>query len=152
MENCKSTKTMSTQSQQFVKNNSTVKVESLVCRSLMGTLLYLITIIPDLMYLINLLLRFMSSQSENHFAIANKVLFCLSYIVNLYCLFMARQYVKHTIDYKIQYLSQEECTLVGYTNNDLVRSKEDMKKTSGYLFSLSLGSFSQCSKKQVGIA
>lgn len=79
---------------------------------------------------------FMSSPSENYFASAKRIFW----------------YVKGTINYKVWYLQQEKCKLVGYTNSNCASSKEDMKSTSGSLFSLGSGPFSWCSKKQVVVA
>ena len=78
----------------------------------------------------------MNSPSENHYGAVKRML----------------RYVKGTADFGIWYLKQNECKLRGFTDSDWAGSKEDMKSTSGHLFTLGLGSFSWCSKKQAVVA
>ena len=62
------------------------------------------------------------------------------------------RYVKGTANFGIWYLKQNECKLRGFIDSDWVGSKEDMKSTSGYLFTFGSGPFSWCSKKQAVVA
>lgn len=136
MENCKPTSTPLIQNPQFVKYDSAAKIEGLVYRSRIGSLLYLTAIRLDLMYSSSLLLRFTSSPSENYFAAAKRIF----------------RYAKGTINYRVWYLQQKKCKLAGCTNSNFASNKEDTKSTSGSLFSLGSGPFSWCYKKQVVVA
>lgn len=68
----------------------------------------------------------MSSLFENHYIAAKGIL----------------RYVKGTTNYGVWYFQQKECKLVGYTNSDWASSKNDMKSTLSYLFSLDSRLFS----------
>ncbi|XP_016747481.1 uncharacterized mitochondrial protein AtMg00810-like [Gossypium hirsutum] len=58
------------------------------------------------------------------------------------------RYIKGSTNLGVWFEKAEELKLVGYTNSDWARSVDDMKSTSGYLFSLGSGVFSWSSKKQ----
>ena len=135
-ENCKPTTTPFVQNLQLIKDDGAAKVEISVYRSLIGSLLYLIIAKPDLMFAASFLSRFMNSPFENHYVAAKRML----------------RYVKGTADFGIWYLKQNECKLRGFTDSDWAGSKEDMKSTSGYLFTLGSSPFSWCSKKQAVVA
>ena len=120
----------------MIKDDGAAKVEISVYRSLIGSLLYLTATRPDLMFAASFLSRFMNSPSENHYGAAKIML----------------RYVKGTADFGIWYLKQNECKLRAFTDSDWAGSKEDMKSTSGYLFTLGSSPFSWCSKKQAVVA
>ena len=65
----------------------------------------------------------MSSPSNVHMGIAKRVL----------------QYVRGTTNLDIWYLKTGRVKLEGYANSDWVGSVNDMKSTSGYVFTISLG-------------
>ena len=64
----------------------------------------------------------------------------------------ALRYVKGSADYGIWYSSTENGMLQGYSDSDWAGSIDDMKSTSGYVFSLGSGVFSWNSKKQDVVA
>ena len=112
------------------------KADPTAYRSLIGSLLYLTTTRPDLMFTASLLSRFMHSPSQVHFGVAKRVL----------------RYVKGTADYGIWFTPSENGLLQGYCDSDWAGSVDDMKSTSGYVFSLGSGVFSWNSKKQEVVA
>ncbi|KAF2318467.1 hypothetical protein GH714_008015 [Hevea brasiliensis] len=89
---------------------------------------------PDLMFSATLLSRFMSSPSQSLFATAKQVL----------------RYVKGTAKLGVWYLN--EVKLKGYVDSDWAGNRDDMKSSSGYLFSFGSGPFSWNSKKQEVVA
>ena len=88
------------------------------------------------MFIVNLLSRYMHSPSQIHFSAAKRLL----------------RYVKGIADYGIWFIKGEGSKLIGYTDSDWAGSKEDMKSTSGYLFSFGSGPFSWTTKKQEVVA
>jgi len=104
--------------------------------SLVGSLLYLTTTRPNIMFATSLLSRFMQKPSQIHLGVGKRIL----------------RYLQGTKEYGIWYKSIGNPTLIGYTDSDWAGSVDDMKSTSGYAFSLGLGIFSCASKKQATIA
>lgn len=88
------------------------------------------------MFATSLLSRFMQKPSQTHLTIAKRIL----------------RYVKGTIDFGIWYKPTQNTELVGYTDSDWAGSIDDMKSTSGYVFSFNTGIFSWLSQKQGSVA
>lgn len=88
MENCKATTTPLVQNLDLMKDGGAVKIDDLVYKSLIDSILYLTITRPNLMYSASPLLRFMSSLYENYFATTKRIL----------------MYVKDTINYRKWYL------------------------------------------------
>lgn len=84
------------------------------------------------MFATSLLSRFMNSPSHIHFGAAKRVL----------------RYIQRTMDYEIRFEKNVEPKLVGYYDSDWGGCQDDMKSTSGYVFSLGSGVFSWSSEKQ----
>ncbi|CAL2268488.1 unnamed protein product [Prunus armeniaca] len=118
------------------KEDGSSKANESVYRSLIGSLLYLTTTRPDIMYATSLLSRFMQNPSQIHYGAAKRIL----------------RYLQGTIDYGIWYKPITDPRLFGYTDSDWAGSVNDMKSTSGYAFTIGLGIFSWSSKKQETVA
>ena len=58
------------------------------------------------------------------------------------------RYVKSTIDYDLLYKKGEDCKLVGYYDADYAGDRDTRRSTTGYIFRLSFGTISWCSKRQ----
>ena len=112
------------------------KVNAILYRSLVGKLLYLTATRPDIMYATSLLSRFMHNPSHFHLGAAKRVL----------------RYIQGTMNYGIRFNKKEDAKLVGYCDSDWGGCIDDMKSTSGFVFSLGSGVFSWCSKKQQTVA
>ena len=60
----------------------------------------------------------------------------------------ALRYLKGNVNYGIHYKKKGDDELLAFTDSDYVGDMEDRKSTSGYVFLMSLGAVSWCSKKQ----
>ncbi|XP_068317241.1 secreted RxLR effector protein 161-like [Pyrus communis] len=105
-------------------------------RKIVGSLLYLTVIRPDIMFSACLLARFMHKPTKKHYRAAKKVL----------------RYIQGTIDFGIEYVIGKYALLIGYCDSDWSGSDEDLKSTSGYAFSFGSGAFSWASVKQHSVA
>ncbi|KAL6349673.1 hypothetical protein AAG906_041080 [Vitis piasezkii] len=74
MEISKSLATPLVVNEKLSKNEVNIKADAFIYRSLIGSLLYLSTTRPDLMFSVSLISRFMHSPSKIHFGVAKRVL------------------------------------------------------------------------------
>ncbi|CAL9016013.1 unnamed protein product [Prunus brigantina] len=136
MYGCKTVATPFITNEKLRKEDGSSKANESVYRSLIGSLLYLTTTRPDIMYATSLLSRFMQNPSQIHYGAAKRIL----------------RYLQGTIDYGIWYKPTTDPRLFGYTDSDWAGSVDDMKSTSGYAFTIGSGIFSWSSKKQETVA
>nr|CAN72453.1 hypothetical protein VITISV_008931 [Vitis vinifera] len=136
LESCKEVATPLAQNEKISKNDGEKLEEPFAYRSLVGSLLYLTVTKPDLMFLASLLSRFMSSPSNAHMGVAKRVL----------------KYVKGTKNLGIWYLKTGGVKLDGYADSDWAGSVDDMKSTSGYVFTIGSGVICWNSRKQEVVA
>ena len=101
-------------------------------KQLVGSLMYMTATRPDLMYVVCLLSRFMSTPTELHLQAAKRVL----------------RYLKGTINLGVFYRKKGDGELKTYTDSDYAGDLDDRRSTSGYVFLLSEGAMSWSSKKQ----
>lgn len=134
MEECKPVGTPMATNLKLSKDDDTSKVDGSMYRSLVGSLLYLTASRPDILFVVNVLSRFMSSPKETHFSAAKRVL----------------RYIKGTADLGIFFpkSANESLSLIGYSDSDWGGCVDDSRSTTGYLFSLGAGYFTWSSKKQ----
>ena len=116
----------------LMKNEEGVKVDATMYKQLVGSLMYMTATRPDLMYVVCLLSRFMSTPTELHLQAAKRVL----------------RYLKGTINLGVFYRKKGDGELKTYTDSDYAGDLDDQKSTSGYVFLLSEGTMSWSSKKQ----
>ncbi|KAG8479014.1 hypothetical protein CXB51_028903 [Gossypium anomalum] len=136
MLNCKATSTPVAVGEKLTSQSNSKEVCETTYRSLVGCLLYLTATRPDIMFAVSLLSRFMHCCNEDHFRAAKRVL----------------RYIKGTLSYGMQFCKAKRLRLVGYTDSDWAGSKDDMKSTSGYVFTLGSTIFCWSSKKQNVVA
>ena len=122
--------------EKFRKDDGEKKVNSSLFRSLIGSLLYLTSTRPYIMFAASLLSRFMQEPSQVHFGAAKRVL----------------RYLQGTMDYGIMYKFGGNLNLIGYSYSDWAGSIDDMKSTSGYAFLFGSNICSWLSKKQSVVA
>ena len=99
---------------------SSQSVDSTLYRQLIGSLMYLVHMRPDICYTVNALSQFMSDPKHIHLVAAKHVL----------------RYVRGTITYGLRYTSSSGVLLFGYSDLDWAGSAIERKSTSGYCFSL----------------
>ncbi|XP_052194172.1 uncharacterized mitochondrial protein AtMg00810-like [Diospyros lotus] len=136
MADCNSVATPLIVNEKLMKEDGGKKVDATHYRSLVGNLLYLTATRPDLMFAASLLSRFMNSPSHFHLGATKRVM----------------RYIQGTADYGIRFERQNKVMLVGYCDSDWAGCTDDMKSTSGYVFSFGSGVFSWLSKKQESVA
>jgi hypothetical protein len=107
-------------------------LDSTLYKSLVGSLLYLTTTRPDIMYAASLVSRFMESPKDSHWKMEKQIL----------------RYVAGTINFGLWYTKSDSNQLFGYTDSDFVGSLDDRKNTSGYVFQLGTNLISWASQKQ----
>eukprot|EP00253_Pinus_taeda_P013376 PITA_13376 len=100
-------------------------------KSMVGSLMYLTTTRPDIMYVGSLVSRFMETPKETHWQATKRIL----------------RYFNGTKQDGILYTATNDFTLVGYTKSGWEGSVDDKKTTSGYVFHLGFGVISWASKK-----
>ncbi|CAM8956645.1 unnamed protein product [Rhodiola kirilowii] len=105
-------------------------------KSIVGSLRYLTSTRPDIVYGVGLISRFMEKPQQSHLLAAKRIL----------------RYISGTSDYGIMYSHTEEFCLTGYTDSDWAGDVETRKSTSGYAFYLGDGVVSWSSKKQQVVA
>lgn len=132
MEECNAVSNPIVPGVKITKDENGVVVDSTIYKQLVGSLIYLTSTRPDLMYIVSLISRYMSQPTELHFMAAKRVL----------------RYVKGTIDYGILYKKKGCSVLTAYTDSDYAGCLEDRKSTSGYAFMMSSGAVAWSSKKQ----
>ena len=136
LESCKEAASPLAQNEKISKHDGDKLEDPSVFRSLVGSMLYLTAIRPDLMFPAGLLSRFMSSPSNIHIGVAKRVL----------------KYIRGTSDLGILYSKTGGVSLTGYADSDWAGSIDDMKSTSGYVFTLGSGAICWNAKKQEVVA
>ncbi|GJS97140.1 retrovirus-related pol polyprotein from transposon TNT 1-94 [Tanacetum coccineum] len=101
-------------------------------KSLIGSLRYLTCTRPDILFAVGLISRFMEEPTTKHLKIAKRIL----------------RYIKCTVDYGMLYSISEDFKLVGYSDSDWSRNKDDERSTSRFLFFLRNNAFTWSSKKE----
>ena len=108
------------------------KVDPMLYKRLVGSLMYLTATRPDIMFAVSLFSIFMESLKNTHWRFGKRIL----------------RYIVETTNFGIHYTSNSHFTLIGYTDSDFASFIDDRKCTSGYVFSIGLGSIALVSKKQ----
>ncbi|GKB06944.1 retrovirus-related pol polyprotein from transposon TNT 1-94 [Tanacetum coccineum] len=114
------------------KHDGGKAVDSTLFKSLVGSLRYLTCTRPDILFAVGLISRFMEEPTTKHSKIVKRIL----------------RYIKGTVDYGMFYSTSEDFKLVGYSDSDWAKSKDDGRSTSGFLFFLGNNAFTWSSKKQ----
>ncbi|KAL8117754.1 hypothetical protein AgCh_015587 [Apium graveolens] len=136
MYGCKAMATPLGANEKLMKDDGGRKVDMTLYGSIVGSLMYLTATRPDIMFASSLLSRYMQDPSEVHLGAAKRVL----------------RYIKGTVAYGIKYFKGEELKLISFYDSDWAGSIDDMKSTTGFVFSFDSGAFSWQSKKQDSVA
>ncbi|KAM2249834.1 hypothetical protein ACFXTI_004418 [Malus domestica] len=95
-------------------------VNSTVYKSLVGNLRYLTITIPNIVYGVGLVSRYMETPRESHWLAAKRIL----------------RYIRGTLNYGLFYNFGEDAKLFGYSNSDWGGDQDERKSTTGYVFFL----------------
>ena len=136
MDKCNSVHNPVVPSFKLTKDEGGVEVDSTVYKQMVGSLMYLTATRPDLMFIVNLISRYMERPTESHLPTAKRAL----------------RYIKGTVSLGMFYKKGGSEELVGYTDSDYAGDQDDRKSTSGYVFLMSSGAISWSSKKQPVVA
>ena len=96
-------------------------VDDTYFKQIVGSLMYLTTTRPDIMYSVSLISIYRSKPTELHLQAAKRIL----------------RYLKGTPSYGIFYKKGGAEYLFAFTDSDYAGDEEDSKSTSGYVFLLS---------------
>lgn len=118
--------------QKLTKAGVGVLVDPSEFKQLIGSLRYLTTTQPDLIFSVNLVSRYMESPTEQHMLAVKKIL----------------RYVQGTQGLGIQYKCGEKTELTGFVDSDYAGDVDDRRSTSGFVFMLGGGAIAWASKKQ----
>ncbi|XP_035844178.1 secreted RxLR effector protein 161-like [Helianthus annuus] len=89
--------------------------------SVVGSLMYAqVCTRPDIAHIAGMLGRYQSNPGLDHWKAAKKVL----------------RYLQGTKDYKLTYRRTDNLEVVGYSDSDFAKCKDNKKSTSGYIFML----------------
>eukprot|EP00253_Pinus_taeda_P018080 PITA_18080 len=136
MQECKATITPTVMGLKLSKEDSSKDFDPTLYKSIVGSLMYLTTTRPDIMFVVSLISRFMERPKEAYWQAAKRSL----------------RYVKGTKRFGILYNVSEHSDLVGYTDSVWDGSVDDRKSTSGCVFHMGSGAISWASKKQSIVA
>ena len=98
----------------------------------MGSIIYLTTTIPHILFVVGILFRFMQNPCEGHWLASKRVL----------------RYLKGTQDFGLKYSKVDDFKLIGYSDSDFDGDKKTGVSTSGYTMSLGSAVVSWRSCKQ----
>ncbi|KAL5579984.1 hypothetical protein UlMin_012426 [Ulmus minor] len=118
------------------KDESGIRVDSKLYRSMIGSLLYLTASRPDLCYSVGVCARFQADPKESHLQAVKRII----------------RYVNGTLDYVLWYSMDTTTDLVDYSDADWAGTIDDRKSTSGGCFYLGNNLVSWFSKKQNSIS
>jgi hypothetical protein len=110
----------------LVKDGAGEKVNATLYKQIVGSLMYLTSTRPDIMYAVSLISRYMECPAEAHLLAAKRIF----------------RYLKGTADYGILYKRDNNSTMIGFSDSDYAGSLDDRKSTSGLVFMLNSGAVS----------
>ncbi|GJT25797.1 retrovirus-related pol polyprotein from transposon TNT 1-94 [Tanacetum coccineum] len=120
MSECKPKETHLVVNEKLMKEDSSSKVDATLYQSLVGKLLYLTATRPDIMFAASLLSRFMHNPSQIHMGVGKRIL----------------RYFQGIKDLESSLKKNENINLPGFYDSDWGGCTDDMKSTSGYIFSI----------------
>ncbi|XP_028089056.1 uncharacterized protein LOC114289504 [Camellia sinensis] len=108
------------------------KVNPTYFKSLVQSLRYLTATLPDILFAVGLVSRYMEKPKMPHLKATKRIL----------------RYVKGIIEYELFYSSTKKSKLVGYRDSDWAGNVDDRKSTAGLVFCLRDTAFTWPLKKQ----
>ncbi|WVZ75439.1 hypothetical protein U9M48_023490 [Paspalum notatum var. saurae] len=114
MDDCKPIETPMATNTKLDPNESGIKVDQTLYRSMTGSLLYLCASRPDIMFSVCLCAQFQADPKESHLTAVKRIL----------------RYLKHTPSIGLWYPKGASFELLGYTDSDFVGCRVECKSTS----------------------
>jgi hypothetical protein len=115
-----------------LRKNEGLGKDQLRYSQIIGSLMYLASATrPDISYAVSRLSRYMTNPGDAHWQALERVM----------------RYLKGTLDHGLHYTGSPS-VLEGYSDSNWITDSEDIKATSGYLFTLAGGAVSWKSCKQ----
>ncbi|TKC13487.1 hypothetical protein FA727_23545 [Robertmurraya kyonggiensis] len=116
----------------ILKKNKRITRDQLRYSQIIGSLMYLASAMrPDIAYVVSKLSRFVSNPGDDHWRALERVM----------------RYLVGTMDYGIHYTGDPK-VLEGYCDSNWISDADELKATSGYVFTLGGGAVSWKSCKQ----
>ena len=115
MNKCKPTDTPIATCTKLSKQDEGTTIDYTLYKSLVGNLLYLTATLPDIMYVVSFISRFMENPKISYWKVGKRIL----------------RYIVGTTDYGIWYSNSEDDTLVGYTDSYFSSTIDDRKVLQG---------------------
>jgi hypothetical protein len=116
----------------MLRKNKRIMRDQLRYSQIIGSLMYLASATrPDIAYVVSKLSRFVSNPGDAHWEALERVM----------------RYLKGTVDYAIHYTGYPR-VLEGYSDSNWISDADEIKATSGYVFTLGGGAVSWKSCKQ----
>eukprot|EP00257_Ricinus_communis_P019758 XP_015578840.1 uncharacterized protein LOC107261772 [Ricinus communis] len=116
----------------LMKNDGGRKINATLYKQIVGSLMYLTSIRPDIMRGVSLISRYMENPINNHLLAAKRIF----------------RYLKGTTNHGILYKSGAKENLFSFSNSDYAGDIDDRKSTSGSVFMMSCGAVSWSLRKQ----
>ena len=116
----------------LLSDASSEAVDDMMCRQMIGSLMYLTNTRPDICFAVNTLSQFLIDPRHVHLIAAKHIL----------------RYLRGTVNYGLKYDTNQNINLEGYVDSDWVGSSIDRKSTSGCSLSMRSGVISWFSRKQ----
>ena len=107
----------------LLNDDSSKRVDVMLYRQIISSLMYLTNTRPYICFVINNLSQYIVEPQHAHLVAAKHVM----------------RYLKGSLDYGLRYAVYSEFRLCGYIDSDWAGSAEDRKSTSRYCFSLGSG-------------
>ena len=136
MENAKEIATPMGETNKIGRDEKGKSVDQTMYRGMIGSLLYLTTSQPDIMFSVCLCARYQSDPKESHLKSIKRIF----------------RYLIGTPNYGLWYPAQNSISLIGFSNSDYAGSTDDRKSTSGTCQFLGQSLVSWSSRKQNCVA
>jgi hypothetical protein len=136
IQNCKPVSTPLVVGSKLMKDDESPLCDATLYRSMIGSLMYLTSTRPYIMFVVSLVSRFMHQPHESHWRESKRIL----------------RYVSGTNFYGLFYTSANDSNVVAYTDADWAGNLDDRKSTSGYDFLFGGNLVSWSSKKKPTVA
>ncbi|XP_050888292.1 uncharacterized mitochondrial protein AtMg00810-like [Lathyrus oleraceus] len=107
-------------------------VDPTLYKSLVGSLCYLTSTRPNVLYVVGVVSRYMEAPTTTHFKATKRIL----------------RYIKGTINFGLHYYSSNNYEIIGYSDSDWSGDLDDRKSTIGFVFFMGDTAFTWMSKKQ----